>query len=212
MVRRWDQWRDPWDREYAKRGRLWRGRADPAPIPELLPSPARVLEVGCGDGKFLAELERLGHGWVGLDSSPRALRLVRERLPGAPTVQGDARRLPFNEGRFDAVVARYLLGALLAPGRAEAAGELVRVLRPGGFIVVEEFSMEDFRRGKGDEVEAGTFERNAGITTHYFDAKELRSLFPGLEPLREEELRHELRVEGARVPRVAIRVALRKIP
>lgn len=211
MVRRWDQWRNPWDREYAKRGRLWRGRADASPLPRLQAPPARLLEVGCGDGKYLAEVDRLGYDWTGVDFSARALRLAREAdLTRGALVQADARRLPLPDGAFEVVVARYLLAALLAPGRAEAARELVRVLGPGGILVVEEFSQDDFRHGTGREVEAATFERNAGITTHYFEPLELRRLLDGLETVEDAVLRHTLRIEGKRVPRVALRLALRK--
>src|SRR5688572_13784667 len=113
MVRRWDRWRNPWDREYAMRGRLWRGTASIEPLPSPNAPPGQVLEVGCGDGKFLHALTAAGDSWVGADFSPRALALARKAGPGALVV-ADARALPLGDESFPTVIARYLLGALTA--------------------------------------------------------------------------------------------------
>lgn len=201
MVRRWDRWRNPWDREYAKRGRLWRGRANLDPLPEVAPPPRNVLEVGCGDGKFLSALGEGSYTWVGLDFSQRALKLA----PDGPRVLGDARSLPFRDGSFPVVVARYAVGALSMSDRTTAVAELARVCAPDGQILIEEFSVEDFRHGKGTPVEHGTFERNQGILTHYFTEPEMRGLIPGFTAKRVDVVRGRLRIMGSTQGRVALR-------
>lgn len=202
MVRRWDRWKNPWDREYAKRGRLWRGAASIDPLPEYVSPPALVLDVGCGDGKFAAALTGAGYDWVGLDFSRHALRLLPQ---GSRGVLGDARRLPFRDASFPAVVARYTLGALSEKGRAMAGKELARVCAPNGTILVEEFSVDDFRYGKGSQVEAGTFERNQGLWTHYFTEAEIRNLVPSREAVRVDVMRRRLRILGRSHERVSLR-------
>lgn len=202
MVRRWDRWKNPWDREYAKRGRLWRGAASIDPLPHFVPTPSMVLDVGCGDGKFAAALTGAGYDWVGLDFSRHALRLLPET---SAAVLGDARRLPFGDGSFPTVVARYTVGALSEKGRAVAGRELARVCAPDGIIQVEEFSVDDFRYGKGTQVEPGTFERNEGLWTHYFTEEEIRKLVPGREAIRVDTVRRRLRILGRSHERVSLR-------
>lgn len=203
MVRRWDRWKNPWDREYAKRGRLWRGQASIEPLPALVAPPSKVLDVGCGDGKFATALGTAGYDWSGLDFSRHALKLLPDKGRG---VLGDARRLPFRDHSFPVVIARYTIGALAMKDRERAAAELARVRTSNGLVFVEEFSIEDFRFGKGEPVEHGTFERNQGLWTHYFTKAELKMLLPGLAPVRFDVLRHGLRILGRTQERVSFRV------
>lgn len=206
MVRRWERFRDPWDREYAKRGRLWRGSAKVDPLPSFAPPPRQVLEVGCGDGKFLAGLAAAGYAPFGLDRSRHALKLV----PAGPLrIRGDARRLPVRDRSFPIVVARYVLSALREAGRREASQELRRAVRADGLILVEDFSTEDFRFGSGRKVEERTFERNQGIETHYFEEGELESLMAGAGVVHREIVRSKLRVGAEFLPRVAWRFMFR---
>jgi SAM-dependent methyltransferase len=66
----------------------------------------RVLDLGCGTGFFLAELEQQHPGAVGLDISHDMLRVSERYVPGARLVTGDAERLPFRPGAFDAVFCK----------------------------------------------------------------------------------------------------------
>jgi ubiquinone/menaquinone biosynthesis C-methylase UbiE len=207
MVRRWDQWKNPWDREYAKRGRLWRGATSLDPLPAFAPRPGPVLEVGCGDGKFLSALAAFGYRWIGADFSRYALKFAREDAKGT-CVLSDARKLPFKDRSMPIVVARYVLGAFRSEGRTRVAMECARVLRPDGVLLIEDFSSEDFRSGKGTLVEPGTFERNEGILSHYFSRDELLALFPGMRVLAFDVLRHKMKVEGTLHERVALRALL----
>lgn len=80
----------------------WHGR-----MLALLPAHARrVLDLGCGTGFFLAELERLRPGAVGLDISHAMLRVSEQYVPGARLITADAEKLPFKEGSFDAVFCK----------------------------------------------------------------------------------------------------------
>jgi ubiquinone/menaquinone biosynthesis C-methylase UbiE len=68
-----------------------------------------ILDVACGTG-FLTESL---HGRVtGLDQSASMLRIARARVPGGKFVQGDALRLPFRSGQFDALMAGHFYGHL----------------------------------------------------------------------------------------------------
>lgn len=95
-------------------------------------APRRVLEVGCGMGQFaesmLAELEI---DLVVLDLSPRMVELARGR--GVAASVGDAQRLEYEDGRFDCVVANWMLYHV--DDLELALSELARVLVPGGRLV-----------------------------------------------------------------------------
>ncbi len=102
---------------------------------------ARVLEFGCGTGRFAETLlaERLGPEatWTGLDVSPTMVSLTRDRLRrfGARVevrLTEGAAELPFGAGSFDRVVSNYVMDLLSPEDIRTFVGEAHRVLVPGG--------------------------------------------------------------------------------
>lgn len=98
----------------------------------------RVLDVGAGTGVSTAELATSGAYVVGADLSLGMLHAGKRARPAVPLLAGDALRLPFADGSFDAVTISF---ALRNVTDVEAAlTELARVTRPNGRLVVCEFS------------------------------------------------------------------------
>ncbi|MGZ8735479.1 MAG: class I SAM-dependent methyltransferase, partial [Acidimicrobiia bacterium] len=110
-----------------------------------------VLDVGCGRGLLLTEAaRRVAHGLaVGIDRwdeedqsgnrpEETAKNAAREGVEDRVEIKtGDARDLPFGDAFFDAVVSTMTLHNIRdADGREQAVLEMVRVLRPGGRIVI----------------------------------------------------------------------------
>lgn len=99
-----------------------------------------VLDVGTGSGPAVLAAARSGARATGLDLEPGLLRTAGERARRAGLadrtrfVVGDARRLPFRDGAFDAVLSTF--GVMFAPDALRVAAELVRVCRPGGGVAV----------------------------------------------------------------------------
>ena len=93
-------------------------------------SPAKVLDVGCGNGVYLRELRRRRIDALGCDLSPGMLAAAR---PHPTLVSADVTRLPFAGSAFDVVLAPHMLYHV--NDRELAAQELRRVLRPGGRCV-----------------------------------------------------------------------------
>jgi ubiquinone/menaquinone biosynthesis C-methylase UbiE len=101
----------------------------------------RVLDVGCGTGRFAAALQELGSRVWGVDSSPQMVAEARKRGVNAKVAQ--AEQLPFKEGWFERAVL-WLTVHLL--DRSRAFGELRRVLAPDGRIVIATFDPSHFDR------------------------------------------------------------------
>jgi demethylmenaquinone methyltransferase/2-methoxy-6-polyprenyl-1,4-benzoquinol methylase len=99
----------------------------------------RVLDLAAGTATSSAALARSGADVVGCDFSLGMLQVGRRAgHDGVDLVAGDALRLPFADGSFDAVTISFGLRNTADAGLALA--ELLRVTRPGGRLVVCEFS------------------------------------------------------------------------
>lgn len=97
-------------------------------------SVARVLDVGCGNGLYLARLHSIGIDAVGCDLSPGMLAAAARSVEGeVDLVNADVTALPFATASFDLVLAPHMLYHVL--DRHSAVHELRRVLRPGGVCV-----------------------------------------------------------------------------
>jgi ubiquinone/menaquinone biosynthesis C-methylase UbiE len=109
----------------------------------------RVLDVGAGPGRFTIELARLGAEIAVADLSPRQLELNREKVAEAgfeasilDRVVADVTDLSaFADARFDAVVCYGGPLSYVVDHADRAVAELVRVVRPGGYVLVSAMSL-----------------------------------------------------------------------
>jgi demethylmenaquinone methyltransferase/2-methoxy-6-polyprenyl-1,4-benzoquinol methylase len=107
----------------------------------------RVLDVATGTGLVAAALvRRYGCRVVALDQSEEMLAGARAKLMAEPRlgqrielVRGEAERLPFDDGEFDALTFTYLLRYVDDPGAT--LRELARVVRAGGTVASLEFAV-----------------------------------------------------------------------
>jgi SAM-dependent methyltransferase len=104
----------------------------------------RVLDVASGTGTVAVPAARAGADVVASDLTPENLAAGRAAAEAAGVglawVEADAEALPFADGEFDAVTSSF--GVMFAPDHRAAAGELLRVCRPGGTIAVASFTPE----------------------------------------------------------------------
>lgn len=126
--------------------RVWRRRA----LKEIVQADAdsRILDVACGTGDFsIAIAEASGPGTVvtGLDLSAGMLEVMRQKvarkgLEGRiQMIQGNCEALPFTDGSFDRVTIAF--GIRNFEHRETALKEILRVLKPGGKLVILELSV-----------------------------------------------------------------------
>jgi len=102
-----------------------------------------ILDCGCGTGANLEMLGRFGRAY-GFDLSETGLQFAREA--GRTTVaRGTVTAAPFPTGTFDLVTSFDVLYALDEPDEHAAAGELFRLLKPGGYAVVNVAAMPILR-------------------------------------------------------------------
>lgn len=114
---------------------LWRI----ATVRTVDPKPGeRVLDIAAGTGTSSAALAKSGAEVIALDFSAGMVEEGRRRHPDLTFVQGDAEKLPFGDAEFDAVTISFGLRNVQRPQVAIA--EMRRVLKPGGRVVICEFS------------------------------------------------------------------------
>lgn len=94
----------------------------------------RVLDVATGPGYAAGQAAARGADALGVDVAAEILTLARQLWPEAAFRVADAHALPLDDGRFDAVVANFLIPHLA--DHARAVGEFVRVLAPGGRLAL----------------------------------------------------------------------------
>ncbi|WP_052864921.1 MULTISPECIES: demethylmenaquinone methyltransferase [Streptomyces] len=115
--------------------RLWRKAVDRA----VAARPAeRVLDLAAGTGTSSVPFARTGAYVVPCDFSTGMLREGKKRQPWLPFTAGDAMKLPFADGVFDAVTISF--GLRNVQDTDAALAELYRVTKPGGRVVICEFS------------------------------------------------------------------------
>ena len=138
----------------------------------------RILDLGCGKGRFARILVAGGADVIGLDISAAMLSAAREA--GLDCVRGSARRLPFRSGSFDAAIAVEVFEHMEGRAFDDACDELRRVLRPGGIFVL---------------VDKSVYAMNArrpwlpAVAVKWLDQRRGRWMYPRGGPVRERWFR-----------------------
>lgn len=100
-----------------------------------------VLELGCGPGDLLADMQEAGFACCAVEQSPQMVAAARETLhkrrsgTAKDIIQGQAQKLPFPADSFDTIVSTFPSDYIFDP---DTISEVARVLRPGGRLIVIE--------------------------------------------------------------------------
>lgn len=157
-----------WDRSNSGYRRIAedRDRALVRLLAESAPSPARVLDVGCGDGS-LAALARKGGmpiaSWTGVDVDATAVADASQRVPWARFIEASADDMPFPDGTFDVIVVATLFSSLTDLLERAVAAEIARVAGPDAALV-----WYDLR-----------YDNPTNPAVHGLRTADVRRLFPG---------------------------------
>ena len=112
-------------------------------LAHVKPRPGeRLLDVGCGTGELLAAIARQDSGatLIGVDPSPAMLAVAREKLPAASFLEGTAESIPVESSSVDWLVTTSAFHYVADP--LSARREFRRVLRPGGTLVLTDWSAD----------------------------------------------------------------------
>lgn len=199
-----------WYNEY--KSSKWKGHYSLDNI-ELSSVKGRILDAGCGNGKYTLPLRMRGYDVTGIDVSLNALEIARtdstkHRL-AIGFIAGDICSMPFSDNSFDAVFCYGVLQHLLLKERGLAVSEFRRILVNGGGLYIDVFGKDDMRHG-GIEVEPDTFSRKSGIIYHYFNREELERLLAGFS-FRVFESRIIKRFDGKNYTRHMINAVAKKL-
>jgi len=113
-------------------------------------SGVRAVELGCGAGSLMRSLVHYGvesERLAAIDLQAAAVRQARAALPDAGVAAADAGALPYRSDVFHLALAFTSFSSMLNAGaRRRAAAEAMRVLRPGGLLIVYDFSTNPTNR------------------------------------------------------------------
>jgi SAM-dependent methyltransferase len=119
-------------------------------VDDVMPDQApRILDVGCGGGYDLGVWRSFG--WppaklAGVDLVPSRVAAARAANPGVDIRIGQGSTIPFGDQAFDVVTAVTVFSSILDPGLRRAVfGEMARVVRSGGLIVIHDFVVRNPR-------------------------------------------------------------------
>lgn len=115
---------------------------------------SRMLDVGCGSGRFSIGAAQTGYDVTGIDITSEAITAASNKaknlkLNNIRFLVGDMTNMPFNDNEFDYVFCpRFSINAVATfQRRQRAVQEMMRVVKPGGVVYIESFNR--FYLGRG---------------------------------------------------------------
>jgi SAM-dependent methyltransferase len=111
-----------------------------------IPNGVKVLDVACGSGTMAIEAAKRRANVYGIDIVEDLIRQAKENAAAdgvkAEFITGDAEAMPYGDNEFDYVLSMF--GAMFCPRPDVAAAELIRVTKPGGLIVMGNWTKGGF--------------------------------------------------------------------
>ena len=160
----------------------------------LVPLEAAILDVGCGYGRSLAELRACGYGnLLGVDFSAKMIARGREIHPGLDLRVLEGRALPLPDQSIDAALLLAVLTCIPEDEEQEAlAAEILRVLKPGGMLHVNDFLLNSDERNLERYAASasgpyGCFTLPDGARLRHHSREHIDRLLRAFEPIQMEE-------------------------
>lgn len=107
------------------------------------PKGAKALDIGCGTGRWANILFQKGMQPTGIDIQKEIIFQDKKRLPWCDFLVMQVDKLEFKDNMFDLVTCVTVLTHIPYSKQKEVADEMIRVVKPGGYIIIIEGSVED---------------------------------------------------------------------
>lgn len=162
---------------------------DPATpyILRYMPRQGRVIEAGCGLGRFVAYLCEMGYEVEGIEINPETVHVVNRRQPSLQIREGDVASMPYPDNSVAGVISLGVVEHFI-DGPELPLREIQRILRPGAYAVLTVPSLNHIRRLKRA---CGYYALRASLSRISL----VRSML-GKEPLEEQPRESNLQVHA----------------
>ena len=109
---------------------------------------ARILEAGCGAGRYVKYLSDKGYDCVGIEYSRATVDKVKSKWPELDVIEGDVEKMPYSDNTVNGIIS---IGVIehFEEGPEKVLAEMKRVLEPGGVALITVPCLNLFRRLKG---------------------------------------------------------------
>ena len=153
-----------------------------------LPKQSKILDLGCGSGRFSIGAAQIGHNVTGMDITPEAISAATEKakklnLSNVNFLVGDMTDMPFKNNEFDYVFCpRFSINAVATfEKRKRTIDEMIRVVKPERVVYIESFNK--LYLGKGPVLPLknlfGDLLKRISMFWHNLVGKEYKGLLPG---------------------------------
>jgi len=149
---------------------------------------SRILDLGCGSGRFSVGVAEQGFGVVGMDITPAAIAAAKNKalnvgVDNVSFLEGDMTLIPFPDNSFDYVFCpRFVINAVATQEkRKKSVTEMIRVVKPDGSVFIESFNKLYSGRGLGMPIRniVRDIWRVIVLATCRLFKKEYKGLLPG---------------------------------
>lgn len=195
-----------WNKSYEKKGQQWRGRFDLDKYAEHLNLEGEILELGSGDGNTASQMLKKASNITCLDIAISSFQVLPIKDMPVRKIVGDARSLPLKNNHYSTIICRHVLTHARHGDELLILQEISRVLSTNGAILIEVFTPNDMRFGKGEQIEPDTFLRGDNLVWRFFTEEELKKHIENADLIVQqiEVLAREVRHDGVEHQRESV--------
>ena len=200
-----------WNDSYLKKGQQWRGHFDFSRHIEHLNLEGEILELGSGDGNTASQMLKLTSKITCLDIAESSFQVLPIKDMLVRKMVGDARSLPLKSNSYSKILCRHVLTHARHGDEMLIMKEINRLLSANGTVLIEAFTPNDMRHGKGEKIEPDTFLRGDNLIWRFYTEAELKELIEkaGLKIQQIEVLARTVRHDGVEHQRESVVVIAR---
>ena len=116
-------------------------------ILKYMPKTEKIIEAGCGLGRYVKYLSNKGYDIEGIEYNSEAVRIIREKDKTLTVIQGDVLKMPYPSNSIGGIISLGVIEHFI-PGPFEVLNEMHRVLKPGGIAIISVPCLNLIRRIK----------------------------------------------------------------